>query len=379
MPVFSSTMNPDVAHKLLKVGEAFRIPGPFFSYEEIKMGNVNHTYKVNYIRDDGSGMAKIKSYLVQRVNTYAFQRPLELMSNIDKVTEYIHSNFPNVKYLHFHHTPERHNYLMDEDGFWRLSNYVPSVTFNSCDDLEIVRSAGQAFGDFQMMLSKFDASSLYYTIPDFHNTRKRYEKLKADMAADPCGRVSEVREELDWLLSVEDEACKLTDLYEAGELPLRVTHNDTKINNVLFDEETLKPLVVIDLDTVMPGLVGHDFGDAIRFAANFVEEDSSEAEKAGVNLNIYWAFAEGFLKETAPTLTEAEVVTLGNSCFTLACELSTRFLDDYITGDKYFKINYPQHNLVRTRCQIALAKDMQKKMDAMNAIVRDCWMRYRGK
>ena len=377
MPNLPDTMNPDVAHKLLKVGEAFRIPGPFFSYEEIKMGNVNHTYKVNYIRDDGSGMAKIKSYLVQRVNTYAFQRPLELMANIDKVTEYIHAKYPHVKCLHFHHTAERNNYLMDEDGFWRLSNYVPSVTFNSCEDLEIVRSAGQAFGDFQMMLSEFDASSLYYTIPDFHNTRKRYEKLKADMAEDPCGRVAEVREELDWLLSVEDEACKLTDLYEAGELPLRVTHNDTKINNVLFDEESLKPLVVIDLDTVMPGLVGHDFGDAIRFAANFVEEDSPEAEKAGLNLNIYWAFVEGFLKETAPTLTEAEAETLGNSCFTLACELSTRFLDDYITGDKYFKIKDPKHNLTRTRCQIALAKDMRKKMDAMNAIVRDGWKRYR--
>ncbi len=377
MPNLPDTMNPDVARKLLKVGDAFRIQGPFFSYEEIKMGNVNHTYKVNYIRDDGSGMARIKSYLVQRVNTYAFQRPLELMANIDKVTEYIHAKYPHVKCLHFHHTAERNNYLMDEDGFWRLSNYVPSVTFNSCEDLEIVRSAGQAFGDFQMMLSEFDASSLYYTIPDFHNTRKRYEKLKADMAEDPCGRVAEVREELDWLLSVEDEACKLTDLYEAGELPLRVTHNDTKINNVLFDEESLKPLVVIDLDTVMPGLVGHDFGDAIRFAANFVEEDSPEAEKAGLNLNIYWAFVEGFLKETAPTLTEAEAETLGNSCFTLACELSTRFLDDYITGDKYFKIKDPKHNLTRTRCQIALAKDMRKKMDAMNAIVRDGWKRYR--
>ena len=377
MPNLPDTMNPDVARKLLKVGDAFRIQGPFFSYEEIKMGNVNHTYKVNYIRDDGSGMARIKSYLVQRVNTYAFQKPLELMANIDKVTEYIHAKYPHVKCLHFHHTAERNNYLMDEDGFWRLSNYVPSVTFNSCEDLEIVRSAGQAFGDFQMMLSEFDASSLYYTIPDFHNTRKRYEKLKADMAEDPCGRVAEVREELDWLLSVEDEACKLTDLYEAGELPLRVTHNDTKINNVLFDEESLKPLVVIDLDTVMPGLVGHDFGDAIRFAANFVEEDSPEAEKAGLNLNIYWAFAEGFLKETAPTLTEAEVETLGNSCFTLACELSTRFLDDYIIGDKYFKIKDPKHNLTRTRCQIALAKDMRRKMDAMNAIVRDGWKRYR--
>ncbi len=377
MPIFPENMNPSVARKLLKVGDAFRIQGPFFSYEEIKMGNVNHTYKVNYIRDDGSGMAKIKSYLVQRVNTYAFQKPLELMANIDKVTEYIHAKYPHVKCLHFHHTAERNNYLMDEDGFWRLSNYVPSVTFNSCEDLEIVRSAGQAFGDFQMMLSEFDASSLYYTIPDFHNTRKRYEKLKADMAEDPCGRVAEVREELDWLLSVEDEACKLTDLYEAGEMPLRVTHNDTKINNVLFDEESLKPLVVIDLDTVMPGLVGHDFGDAIRFAANFVEEDSPEAEKAGLNLNIYWAFAEGFLKETAPTLTEAEAETLGNSCFTLACELSTRFLDDYITGDKYFKIKDPKHNLTRTRCQIALAKDMRRKMDAMNAIVRDGWVRYK--
>lgn len=368
--------NETLARKLLEVGEAFRIPGPFFSYEEIKMGNVNHTYKVNYICDDGSGMAKIKSYLVQRVNTYAFQKPLELMANIDKVTEYIHAKYPHVKCLHFHHTEERHNYLMDKDGFWRLSNYVPSVTFNSCDDLEIVRSAGQAFGDFQMMLSEFDASSLHYTIPDFHNTRKRYAKLKEDMAADPCGRVAEVKEELDWLLSVEDEACRLTDMYEAGELPLRVTHNDTKINNVLFDEETLRPLVVIDLDTVMPGLVGHDFGDAIRFAANYVEEDSPEAEKAGLNLNIYWAFAEGFLKDTAHTLTEAEVSTLGNSCFTLACELSTRFLDDYILGDKYFKIKEPKHNLIRTRCQIALAKDMQKKMDAMNAIVRDCWVRY---
>ena len=369
--------NPELARQLLHVGEKFCIPGPFFSYEEIKMGNVNHTYKVNYIRDDGSGMAQIKSYLVQKVNTYAFQHPLELMSNIDKVTEYIHEKYPDIKCLHFHHTKERHNYLEGEEGFWRLSNYIPSVTFNSCDDLSVVRSAGQAFGNFQQMLADFDASSLFYTIPDFHNTRGRYAKLKEEIARDPCGRVAKVRQELDWLLSVEDEACKLTDLYEEGKLPLRVTHNDTKINNVLFDEETLRPLVVIDLDTVMPGLVGHDFGDAIRFAANFVEEDCPKADEAGLNLNVYWAFAEGFLKETAPTLTEMEVETLGNSCFTLTCELATRFLADYLVGDKYFKVNGPEHNLIRTRCQIALAKDMQTKMDAMNAIVRDCWQRYR--
>ena len=299
------------------------------------------------------------------------------MKNIDGVTGHIRQKHPGAQYLHFHHTQDGCNYLFDEDGFWRLSNYVPSVTYDSCDDLGVVRSAGEAFGSFQMMLSDFDASSLYYTIPDFHNTRKRYAKLREDMESDPCGRVGAVKAELDWLLSVEERACALTDLYERGELPLRVTHNDTKINNVLFDEETRKALVVIDLDTVMPGLVGHDFGDAIRFAANFVEEDSPRADKAGVNLNVYWAFAEGFLKETAATLTPREVETFGLSCFALACELATRFLDDYIVGDKYFKIKNAEHNLVRTRCQIALAKDMLLKMDAMNAIVMDCYNRYR--
>ena len=310
-------MEQNTARKLLQVGEAFHIPGPFFSYEEVSQGNVNRTYKVNYIRDDGTGMAQIKPYLMQRVNTYAFKNPIQLMENIDKVTEYIRQKQPNKVGLHYHHTEEdgeRKTYLLDNDnGFWRVCNYVPSVTFDSCDDIRVVRSAGEAFGDFQMQLSDFDAKRLYYTIPDFHNTRKRYETLMQDMQLDPCGRVAEVREELDWLLSVQDQACRLTDLYNEGKLPLRVTHNDTKINNVLFDEQTHDALVVIDLDTVMPGLVGHDFGDAIRFAANFVEEDSEEYEKAGINLNIYWAFAEGFLSKTARTLTRLEVETLGLS------------------------------------------------------------------
>ena len=372
-----TTNNLDTARKLQKIGEAFCIPGPFFSYEEIKMGNVNQTYKVNYIRDDGSGMAQIKSYLVQRINTYAFQHPVELMQNIDHVTEYIRRTQPDAISLHFHHTADRKNYLEDKDGFWRLSNYVPSVTFDTCDDVKVIRSAGEAFGDFQMMLSEFDAGELFYTIPNFHHTRKRYAQLKADIAADPCGRVSEVQEEIDWLLSVEDEACRITDMQERGELPLRVTHNDTKINNVLFDRDTYEPLVVIDLDTVMPGLIAHDFGDAIRFAANFVEEDCPQAENAGLDLNIFWAFTEGFLKKTAATLTKNEVDTLALSCFALACELSTRFLDDYIMGDKYFKTKHARHNLERTRCQIALAKDMLRKMDAMNAIVQECAARNR--
>ena len=366
-----------LARRLQKIGEAFNIKDPFFSYEEIKMGNVNQTYKVNYIRNDGSGMAQIKSYLLQRINTYAFQYPIELMENIDHVTEYIRKNYPEATSLHFHHTKDGKNYLEDREGFWRMSNYVPSVTFDACSDLNVIRNTGKAFGDFQMMLSDFEAEKLHYTIPDFHNTRWRYQQLKTSIAANPIGRVSEVEEEINWLLSVEDMACRLTDMEKKGELPLRVTHNDTKINNVLFDQVTHKPLVVIDLDTVMPGLVAHDFGDAVRFAANFVEEDCPQYKKAGLDLNVFWAFTEGFLKKTSSQLTENEIDTLALGCFALACELATRFLNDYIKGDKYFKIKHAKHNLERTRCQIALAKDMMTKMNAMNAIVQECAKRYK--
>ena len=177
-------------------------------------------------------------------------------------------------------------------------------------------------------------------------------------------------------MSVKDRACRLTDLFAAGKLPLRVTHNDTKINNVLFDKKDKSALVVIDLDTVMPGLVGNDFGDAIRFAANFVEEDCPEYEKAGVNLAVFESFAEGFLKCTGKTLTAAEIQTLPLSCFVLATEQAVRFLDDYILGSPYYKTNYPEHNLVRARCQIALAKDMLAKMDEMERIVEECMKKY---
>ena len=371
-------MNPDTARKLQQIGEAFCIKGPFFSYEEIKVGNVNRTYKVNYVREE-DGMAKIKSYLVQRVNTYAFRRPVELMQNIDRVTEHIRSKCPDGVNLHFHHTKDRKNYLMEDDGFWRLLNYVPSVTFSTTDDEEMIRSAGEAFGDFQMQLSDFDANSLYYTIPDFHNTPKRFDKLFLDAGEDPRGRVSECKAELAFLRQARDRACRLTTLFNEGRLPLRVTHNDTKINNVLFDVDTHRPLVVIDLDTVMPGLVGHDFGDAIRFAANFAEEDCADPTKVGLDLNTFWAFTEGFLSKTAGMLTDAEIDTLAESCFTLACELATRFLDDYIVGDRYFNIKEPKHNLIRTRAQIALAKDMLNKMDAMDAIVHGCARRWRGR
>ena len=358
--------------KLRQVCRAFKIVGEMKSYDEIKAGNINRTYKVNYLRPDGVQ----KSYMVQRVNTYVFKHPVEVMDNIDRVTEYIHSKDPERTCLHFHHTEDGKPYIFDDDGFWRLFNYIPSANYNVTDDLEIIRNAGAAFGEFQMMLGDFPADQLYVTIPDFHNTRKRYETMELHAKEDPMGKVAEVREELDWLAQVRDTACKLTDLYDQGKLPLRVTHNDTKINNVLFDQENKKALAVIDLDTVMPGLVGHDFGDAIRFAGNFVEEDCKDAEKAGLNLAVFEAFTDGFLKWTAKTLTQNEIDTLALSSFVLAVELATRFLDDYILGSPYFKIDYPEHNLVRTRCQIALAKDMLAHMDEMQEIVKAYATKY---
>ena len=368
----------ETARLLQKIGQEFRIPGPFFSYEEIKMGNVNRTYKVDYVVDDGTGTAHLKSYLVQRINTYAFRAPEQLMANIEKVTETLRQKAPEDVYLHFHHTADRKNYITDETGFWRLCNYIPSVTFNSCSDPRVVRNAGKAFGHFQTMLSDFDASSLFCTIPDFHDTRVRYAALAGDIEADPLGKAKDAEKEIAYLMSVRDLACRLTDLFRQGKLPLRVTHNDTKINNVLFEEGTCRPLTVIDLDTVMPGLAGHDFGDAIRFAANTVEEDCPDEDRVSLDLNVFWAFTEGFLSETACSLTKEEVDSLAVSAFCLACELATRFLDDYILGDKYFKTSGPEHNLVRARCQIALAKDMLKKMDAMDALVKRYARKYAG-
>ena len=363
----------DLHAKLHEVCKLFRIYDEFLGYETIQMGNVNRTYKVNFRLADGSP----KSFLVQNVNTYAFRNPVALMDNIDNVTEHIRNKKPGQIALHFHHTADRKTYVIDGDNFWRMTNYVKSVTYNSVKDPAILRNAGKAFGEFQMELSDFDSSRLYETIPNFHNTRKRYEAFAAAVEADKAGRAAQTREEIDFLLSVRDLACKLTDLHQEGKLPLRVTHNDTKINNVLFNPVDNSAMIVIDLDTVMPGLIGHDFGDAIRFAANFVEEDCPEADKAGVDLEVFRAFAEGFLSQTAGTLTETEVDTLALSCFVLTAELATRFLADYLDGDLYFNTKYPGHNLVRARCQIALAKDMLEKMPEMEKIVRNCVQQFK--
>lgn len=366
-------MIKSISVKLQEVAKAFRIEGTYLSYEDIKIGNVNQTYKITYLQSTRQyPEGRPKSFIVQRVNTYAFRKPDQLMQNIDEVTEHIRARNPNKVAVHYHHLGNRSNYYTDPDGVWRLCNYIDSVTHNEVSSPEVLRSAGEAFGDFQVSLSDFEVQRLYETIPDFHNTRKRLEALFKDAEKDIEGRACEVAQELEYIRSVANKACTLIDLQSKNELPIRVTHNDTKINNVLFDKKTDKPLVIIDLDTVMPGLVGYDFGDAVRFACNTVAEDSKEDNKASIDLTLFRAFTEGFLSKVKSSLTEREIETLALSVFTITIELASRFLDDYLNGDKYFNTSYSGHNLVRARCQLGFAKDVEKKLDVMDAIIKEC-------
>lgn len=345
----------------------FQVKGTFLGCERIPQGKVNDTFIAHFERED----RKSKDYIVQRINTYAFTKPVELMQNADRITDHIHAKYPKKKVLHYHHTKSRNNLYVDADGgYWRLFNFIESQTLTASAGLGPIRSAGAMFGDFQMCLSDFDAASLYYTIPDFHDTRKRYESMIRHHAAASAEKQAEVASEYDALMANIDKACTLTDMYNRGELPLRVTHNDTKVDNVLFDKKNVdKAIAVIDLDTVMPGLVGHDFGDAIRSASNRVGSSCPDLEKVRVDMSVFEAFASGFIPAVAGCLTQAEKETLAISCYCIAMELAVRYLDDYLVGNRYFKYSYPTQNLVRCRNQMTLASDMLSKMDQMQSII----------
>lgn len=354
--------------KLTEVGKAFRLPGTFYAYDTIKNGNINSTYKVTCREPDGH----LKSYIIQKINTNVFKNPEEIMENIDRVTTHIREHYPNEVSLHFHHTAEGKNYLYDEDdSFWRVTNYVDSITFNTCDELPVISATGEAFGHFQNQLADFDGSVLHETIPDFHNTHKRLDRLFDDVAENKLGRNDAAMEEIETISAYRYKAGVLSERYANGDFPVRVTHNDTKSNNVLFDRFTKRPLVVIDLDTVMPGMAMYDFGDAVRFICNTAAEDEPDLRRVYFDTSKFRAFCHGYLSEVKSSLTKDEIDSLVLAAFSITVELASRFLDDYLTGDTYFKVNYPGHNLVRTRCQLQLAKDILRKKDELEWIVRE--------
>lgn len=358
--------------KFTDLAGIFCIPGEIKSIDVISNGNINTTYDVSI---EHEGMTR--RYVFQKLNIFVFKSPKKIMKNIEAITSHIADKLEaegkNRDYvMHFAHTVEGKNYYMEDQGFWRISEFVPNtVTYNECDDLDKLRSAGRAFGNFQTMLADFDANTLYETIPNFHNTRSRIAVLMRHVNEDPCGRVDEVEEEIKKIKSFKSLAVRLNELIDSQELPLRVTHNDTKINNVLFDKDTGEAKTVIDLDTVMPGLVAHDFGDAVRFAANTAAEDEPDLSKVHLDMDRFRAFAEGFIPEVASSLTPIEVKTMSLGAFTMTVELAARFLDDYITGDQYFKTLYRGHNLVRTRCQLKLAEEMFDHLGEMNKVIAE--------
>ncbi len=352
----------------------FNIGGKYIGCEEVSTGNINCTYKVNYFRNGVD-----KSYILQRINKLVFKEPEKVMDNIVRVTHHVRMNvikkgLSTKKFVlrAFLSKETEQPFVIDEAGdYWRCYRFIKnSHTYDTCDDLGIIERAGTAFGRFQNCLEGFDAESLFISIPDFHNTKKRYEALHKAEAEDAFGRVKKVREELDELYKMEGLACELQLLLDNGELPLRVTHNDTKCNNVSFDKTTGEALAVLDLDTVMPGAVAFDFGDAIRFIANTVIEDDPNVEAVKLDLDKYEAFAKGFVSELKHTLTEKEKFTLNHGVFAMTVELAVRFLTDYIQGDVYFKTRYPGHNLDRARNQLALAIDINDKRDLMERILQ---------
>ncbi len=345
-----------------KAAYAFRINGQPVSCINYGHGHINMTLKVD--TDTGN------EYILQRINKYVFKDPVKLMSNASAVTNYIRDRIEDPRMaLHFIPTLQGKYYHRDEDGeFWRMTDFVGGFCLDAPEsDLDFYESA-IAFGRFQQLLSDFPAGSLYETIPEFHNTVDRFRQLKDSIRSDNMGRAATVRKEIDFALSQEALGSKLQHMRESGELPLRVTHNDTKLNNVLLDKSTRKSLCVLDLDTVMPGLSVHDFGDSIRFGAATVAEDEPDASKMQLDLHLFEVYTRGFL-EAALSLTDVEIKMLPLGALTMTLEVGIRFLKDYLDGDLYFKIAYPEHNLVRARTQLALVADMLKKWDDMERIV----------
>ena len=326
-------------------------------------GHINKTFLVT--TDTGH------RYILQGINNGVFKNVDGLMGNIEAVTEHLLKQTNNPRrVLHLVKTKWGKSYLHQDGAFWRIFRFVEnSICLQAPETTEDFYQSAVAFGRFQQLLKDFPAHTLYETIPNFHNTADRYRFFKETLASDPLGRAASVQKEVDFILAREADAHTIVDLLDAGKLPLRVTHNDTKLNNVMLDADSRKALCVIDLDTVMPGSSLYDFGDAIRFGAATAAEDEKDLSKMEMRLDMFEAFTRGYLS-ACPDLTEEErdQMPMGAKLMTLEC--GVRFLTDYIDGDNYFSTSYEGQNLDRCRTQLKLVADMESKWEQMHAIVK---------
>ncbi|MBQ8802347.1 MAG: aminoglycoside phosphotransferase family protein [Tyzzerella sp.] len=350
----------------------FSFKGNLVEYKPWGNGHINDTYLLVFEQE-----REITRYILQRMNKSIFTQPVELMENIMNVTSFLRKRIienggdPERETLNVVPAEDGKPYFVDSEGeFWRCYRFIENATsFEQVENPEDFYQSAVAFGNFQRLLADYPAETLHETIKGFHDTKARFEVFKKAVADDVCGRAALVQEEINFVLAREDVANVFGNMLANGELPLRVTHNDTKLNNIMIDNETRKGICVIDLDTVMPGLAMNDFGDSIRFGASTASEDEQDLNKVWCDMKLFEIYAKGFIEGCGGKLTKKEIEMLPMGAKVMTFECGMRFLTDYLQGDTYFKTHRENHNLDRCRTQFKLVADMEAKWDIMNEIV----------
>lgn len=355
------------------IASNFKFDGKVLSIKPFGNGHINDTFLVQTNCDN-----KTNKYIIQRINDNVFKNPQEVMENILNVTTYLKKKIieqggnPERETLTVIITDKGKPYFVDEDGsYWRSFMFIDdAVSLNSPRDKNDFYQSAVAFGRFQCWLKDYPADSLFETIPDFHNTPKRYTDFLNSAKEDKSGRAKNALKEIEFVKSRKEFTLVLEDKNQEGVLPKKVTHNDTKMNNVMLDKVTGEPVCVLDLDTVMPGYSVNDFGDLVRFGATNAAEDEKDLSKVHFNINLFEIYTKGFLVGCGGTLTDVEISLLPEGAKMMTLECGMRFLADYIDGDTYFKTEYDDHNLVRCRTQFKLVEEMDQNWDEMKRIVQ---------
>lgn len=363
-------MTQPTNEQVLAVCDRFAFGGAVADLKVCGNGHINSTYIVT--AESG------KRYILQILNTAIFKDPVGVMNNIVAVTDHIRKGLAEAGEdtergtMRVVLTKDGANGYTDEEGrFWRAYDFVEGTVCRlTVDSPETFARVGEAFGDFQRRLADFDASALIESIPNFHNTKKRYVDFLAAVERDTAGRADSVRDEIRFITDRTDKCALIVDALESGDLPLRVTHNDTKLSNILLNETTEEAVCIIDLDTVMPGSSLYDFGDSIRTGAASAAEDEPDLDKVHFLPEMFKAYAKGFIKGTGGALTEKELSMLPDGGYIITLEQAIRFLGDYLDGDTYYHTDYPDHNLVRARTQLKLVAETEVYMDELRTFVR---------
>lgn len=367
-------MSVDLEAFKMEAIENFEFEGTYEESCAWGNGHINDTFMLVFEKQDGGR----RRYILQRMNKNIFSKPVELMENIVGVTSYLRKIIMEQggdldrETLNVIRTKEGKPYYVDSRGeYWRAYIFIEdAVSYDQVEQPSDFYESAVAFGNFQRLLADYPAETLHETIKGFHDTKARFQVFRKAVEEDVCGRARSVKPEIDFILAREEAAGYFGSLMEKGELVIRVTHNDTKLNNIMIDSRTRKGICVIDLDTVMPGLAMHDFGDSIRFGASTALEDEKDLDRVWCDMELFETYTRGFIEGCGGKLTRREIELLPMGAKIMTFECGMRFLTDYLQGDTYFKIHREHHNLDRCRTQLKLVADMETKWNRMNEIVK---------